>query len=121
MTEPSLARFGRDFAAGEVLFREGESGDVMFVIQCGRVRITKAGRAARALAGLLGAGEFVGEMAILNGKPRTATATMVEAARCLVIDAKTLESMVARNAEIALRLIKKLASGSTRPTRWSRS
>jgi CRP-like cAMP-binding protein len=48
-------------------------------------------------------------MAILNGKPRTATATVVETTRCLVIDAKTLESMVARNAEIALRLIKKLA------------
>src|SRR6185369_3771157 len=50
-----------------------------------------------------------GEMAILNGKPRTATAIVVETARCLVIEAKTLESMVARNAEIALRLIKKLA------------
>ncbi|MFS8069407.1 MAG: Crp/Fnr family transcriptional regulator, partial [Byssovorax sp.] len=51
----------------------------------------------------------LGEMAILNGKPRTATATVVETTRCLVIEAKTLESMVARNAEIALRLIKKLA------------
>ena len=48
-------------------------------------------------------------MAILNGKPRTATATVVETTRCLVIEAKTLESMVARNTEIALRLIKKLA------------
>ena len=48
-------------------------------------------------------------MAILNGKPRTATATVVETTRCLVIEAKTLEAMVARNAEIALRLIKKLA------------
>jgi CRP-like cAMP-binding protein len=48
-------------------------------------------------------------MAILNGKPRTATATVVEPTRCLVIEAKTLEQMVARNAEIALRLIKKLA------------
>src|SRR5689334_16180535 len=109
MSDPLFARFGREYEAGEVLFREGESGDVMFVIQSGAVRITKeVGGEAKALA-VLGPGEFLGEMAILNGKPRTATATVVERARCLVIEAKTLESMVARNAEIALRLIKKLA------------
>jgi CRP/FNR family cyclic AMP-dependent transcriptional regulator len=109
MTDPLFARFGREYPAGEVLFREGESGEVMFVIQSGAVRITKEiGGEAKVLA-LLGPGEFLGEMAILNGKPRTATAIVLEATRCLVIEAKTLESMVARNAEIALRLIKKLA------------
>ncbi|HKQ67943.1 MAG TPA: Crp/Fnr family transcriptional regulator [Polyangiaceae bacterium] len=108
--EPSLARFGRDFEMGDVLFEEGRQGDHMFVVQSGKVRITKrVGPRERTLA-VLGAGEFVGEMAILNGKPRTATATMVEAGRCLIISAKTLEAMVAKNSEIALRLIKKLAS-----------
>src|SRR3954469_3616082 len=109
MSDPLFARFGREYQPGEVLFREGESGEVMFVIQSGAVRITKeVGGEAKVLA-VLGPGEFLGEMAILNGKPRTATATVVETTRCLVIEAKTLESMVARNAEIALRLIKKLA------------
>jgi CRP-like cAMP-binding protein len=109
MSDPLFARFGREYQPGEVLFREGESGEVMFVIQSGAVRITKeVGGEAKSLA-VLGPGEFLGEMAILNGKPRTATATVVETTRCLVIEAKTLESMVARNAEIALRLIKKLA------------
>lgn len=109
MSDPLFARFGREYQPGDVLFREGESGEVMFVIQSGAVRITKeVGGEAKSLA-VLGPGEFLGEMAILNGKPRTATATVVETTRCLVIEAKTLESMVARNAEIALRLIKKLA------------
>jgi CRP-like cAMP-binding protein len=109
MTEPPLARFGRDFEAGEVLFQQGEQGDHMFVIQSGRVRITKRiGQKDRTLA-QLGPGEFVGEMAILNGKPRSATATMIEAGHCLIISAKTLEAMVSKNTEIALRLIKKLA------------
>jgi len=109
MTEPSLARFGRDFAVGEVLFQEGEPGEQMFVVQTGKVRITKrVGQRERSLA-LLGPGELVGGMAILNGKPRTATATMVEAGHCLIISARTLEAMVAKNTEIALRLIKKLA------------
>jgi len=57
----------------------------------------------------LGAGEFFGEMAIVNNKPRSATATVLEEARCLVLDGRTFEAMVRGNAEIALRLIKKLA------------
>ena len=109
MSDPLFARFGREYHAGDVLFREGESGDVMFVIQNGAVRITKQIGGDEKVLAVLGPGEFLGEMAILNGKPRTATATVVETARCLVIEAKTLEAMVARNAEIALRLIKKLA------------
>jgi CRP/FNR family transcriptional regulator, cyclic AMP receptor protein len=109
MSDPLFARFGREYQPGEVLFREGESGDVMFVIQSGAVRITKLAGGEQKVLAILGSGEFLGEMAILNGKPRTATATVVEATRCLLIEAKTLESMVARNAEIALRLIKKLA------------
>jgi len=109
MSDPLFARFGREYQPGDVLFHEGESGDVMFVIQSGSVRIAKAIGGDDKVLAVLGPGEFLGEMAILNGKPRTATATVVETTRCLVIDAKTLESMVARNAEIALRLIKKLA------------
>jgi len=109
MTDPLFPRFGREFRAGEVLFREGESGEEMFVIQSGVVRITKhVGGEERPLA-TLGRGEFIGEMAILNEKPRTATATVVEDAKLLVIGARTLEMMISNNAEIALRLVKKLA------------
>ncbi|HEY8428900.1 MAG TPA: Crp/Fnr family transcriptional regulator, partial [Sandaracinaceae bacterium] len=57
----------------------------------------------------LGPGEFFGEMAILNGKPRNATAVVEEAARVLVLGARTFEQMVVSNAEIAVRMIKKLA------------
>jgi CRP/FNR family cyclic AMP-dependent transcriptional regulator len=109
MSDPPFPRFGRDFSAGEVLFREGERGEEMYVIQSGLVRVVKrVGGEYRSLA-TLGRGEFIGEMAILNGRPRTATALVLEDARCLVIDAATLEQMVADNTEIALRLVKKLA------------
>ncbi len=109
MSDPLSSRFGRDFAAGEVLFREGDAGEDMYVIQSGRVRIVKrVGGEYRSLA-TLGRGEFLGEMAILNGKPRTATALVLEDARCLVIDAATLEQMIATSTEIAVRLVKKLA------------
>jgi CRP/FNR family transcriptional regulator, cyclic AMP receptor protein len=109
MSDRPVPRFGRDFSAGEVLFREGERGEEMYVIQSGLVRVVKrVGGEYRSLA-TLGKGEFIGEMAILNGRPRTATALVLEDARCLVIDAATLEQMVSDNTEIALRLVKKLA------------
>ena len=104
-----FARFGRTCPAGTVLFEEGAHGDSMFVLQSGRVRITKASKDGTKTLAVLGPGEFLGEMAILNNKPRTATAVVVEDARLLVIDAKTFEAMVVGNVEIAVRLIKKLA------------
>jgi CRP-like cAMP-binding protein len=110
MADALMARFGREFPAGVVLFREGEPGTEMFVVQSGLVQVSKrVGNVERPIA-TFGRGEFLGEMAILNNKPRTATATVLEDATCLVIDAHTLELMVARNAEIAMRLIKKLAA-----------
>jgi CRP/FNR family transcriptional regulator, cyclic AMP receptor protein len=110
MNDPLFARFGKEFALGHVLFHEGDPGSVMYIIQSGAVRISKrVGGEDKTLA-TLGAGEFVGEMAILNGKPRSATATVIEAPmRCLEIADKTMETMVAKNAEIAMRLIRKLA------------
>jgi len=109
MTDPLFLRFGREYRAGDVLFREGERGDVMYVIQSGLVQVVKrVGEEERPLA-TLGRGEFLGEMAILNNKPRSATAVVLEDAKCLVIDGKTLEAMITKSPEIAMRLIKKLA------------
>jgi CRP-like cAMP-binding protein len=109
MPDPLFLRLGRDFSAGNVLFREGEHGEDMYVIQSGLVQILKrVGGEDRPLA-MLGRGEFLGEMAILNGKPRSATAVVLEDAKCLVIDGKTLETMITKSPEIAMRLVKKLA------------
>lgn len=109
MSDSPAARIGEDYAAGQVLFHEGERGDVMYVVQSGAVRISKRVGGQDKLLAVLGPGEFFGEMAILNGKPRTATATAAVPTRCLVIEPQTLEDMVVKNSEIALRLIKKLA------------
>jgi len=103
-------RFGREFPKGAVLFREGEPGKEMYVVQHGRVTISKRVGEVEKILSSLGPGEFLGEMSILNAKPRSATATCAEDAKLLVIDAKTFEAMVRSNAEIALRMIKKLAA-----------
>jgi CRP/FNR family transcriptional regulator, cyclic AMP receptor protein len=103
-------RFGKNFTAGTVLFREGDPGDHMYVIQSGRVQLTRVVRGRDAHLATLPPGEFFGEMAIVNNQPRSATATVLEEAHLLVIDARTFEAMVRGNAEIAMRFIKKMAA-----------
>ncbi len=102
-------RFGKEFPQGTVLFREGEPGKEMYVLQQGRVHVSKQVGDVEKILATLGPGEFLGEMSILNNKPRSATATCADACKLLVIDAKTFEAMIRGNAEIAIRMIKKLA------------
>jgi CRP/FNR family cyclic AMP-dependent transcriptional regulator len=102
-------RFGREFPAGHELFQDGAPGLEMFVIQAGKVRISKTVRGVEKTLAVLGPGAFFGEMSILNNKPRSATATVEEDAKLLVIDPKTFEAMVRGNAEIAVRLIRTLS------------
>jgi CRP-like cAMP-binding protein len=97
------------FPAGSVLFREGDVGGEMFVIQAGRVRVYRTiGGIERVLA-VLGPGEFVGEMAVLINDPRSATAVVEEDARLIVVDAEMLEALIRKNTEVAVRLLKRLA------------
>jgi CRP/FNR family cyclic AMP-dependent transcriptional regulator len=105
-----LQKFGRDFQKGTVLFVEGDTkGKEMYVIHRGRVKISKRVGEQETVLATLGQGEFFGEMATLNNKPRSATAEVMEDSTLIVIDPKTFETMVKNNAEVAFRLIKKLA------------
>ncbi len=105
-----IERFGRTAAAGTVLFREGEPGKDMYVIQSGKVRLTRTIRGVEKTLADLPAGEFFGEMSIINEKPRTASAVVLEDAQLLVLDPRTFEAMIKANTEIAVRMIKKLAA-----------
>lgn len=108
--DPLFDRFGETYPAGHVLFREGDAGQHMYVIQSGRVQLTRRVRGREAHLATLPPGEFFGEMAIVNKQPRSATATVIEEAHLLVLDARTFEAMIRGNAEIAIRMIKKLAA-----------
>src|ERR1044071_3510234 len=82
----------------------------MYVVQTGEVEIRRrVGETERVLA-VLPPGEFFGEMAILNGRPRSATAVVRTRARLIVIEGKTFEAMLRARPEIALRIIKSLAN-----------
>ncbi|HEX4423701.1 MAG TPA: Crp/Fnr family transcriptional regulator [Kofleriaceae bacterium] len=109
MTGDALDRLAREYPAGTVLFEEGQPGDDMYIIVTGEIELRRqVGDAERTLA-VLPAGEFFGEMAILNGRPRSATAVTRTAARLFVIDGTTFEAMLRARPEIALRIIRSLA------------
>ncbi len=108
-SSPLFEKFGKIIPKGTVLFREGDIGQEMYIIQSGRVKISKTVRNIEKTLSVIGKGEFFGEMAILNDKPRSATAEVVDDSEILVIDRNTFETMIKGNTEIALRIIKKLS------------
>src|SRR5258706_10814868 len=97
--DAAFARHGRRAPKGTSLFREGDTGAEMFVIQAGRVELTRTILGERHVVASLSAGEFFGEMAILNNRPRTASASVVEDAKLIVLDAAALESMIRESSE----------------------
>ena len=105
-----LERFAKDYAAGTLLFSEGDDGEVMYVIQSGEVEIRRRIKDQDRVLAVLPAGEFFGEMAIVNDRPRSATAVVRRQARLLVIDGQTFEAMLRGKTEIAVRMIKTMAS-----------
>jgi CRP-like cAMP-binding protein len=100
----------REFKPGEVLFHEGEPGEVMFVIQQGSVVVSKSIDGTPTTLAELGAGDFVGELVVVRGGHHTTTAMATAATKVMVIDGPTLEGMVTMDSEIAVRFIRGLAS-----------
>ncbi len=104
-----FSRFGKKIPPGTVLFQEGDRGEEMYIIQSGKVKISKRIRGVEKTLATLEKGEFFGEMAILNDKPRSASAEVAEEAEVLVIDRKTFDTLLRSNVEIAIRFIKRLS------------
>src|SRR5947209_11388082 len=110
MLSGNLDQLVRTHAAGTVLFREAEKGEKMYVIRSGKVKIWKHISESEITLAVLGPGEFFGEMALLEGLPRSAGATIVEDAALIEVDAPSFELLVRKNAEIAVRLMRRLSS-----------
>lgn len=109
MSSRNLDRYIQPFPKGTVLFQEGQPGDRMFVIQSGRVEIVKKIGGQTVVIAQLGPGDCVGEMAILDGQPRSADAVIAEDAQLVVLDRHTFEGLVRDHGEIAVRIMRKLS------------
>jgi CRP-like cAMP-binding protein len=81
----------------------------MYVIRAGKVRVLKEAQGRQRVVSTLGPGDFFGEMAVVTGRPRSATAEVLEEAELLKVPADKLQEMVAGSGEVAIRLIRHLA------------
>ncbi|MDX6559636.1 MAG: family transcriptional regulator, cyclic receptor protein [Blastocatellia bacterium] len=96
----------RDVAKGTALFHAGDDGDAMYLIESGRVRIavTDADKKELVLAELA-RGDFFGEMAIIDGKKRSADALIVEDARLAVLSRDNFLRFIDDNPKVALGML----------------
>ena len=102
-----FAKFLTHFDNGQILFREGEDGDDMYIIQSGRVAIKKKVKDGDTTLAVLEKGDFFGEMAILERMPRSATAEVIEPGDLIVISGEMFGDMIKANPEIAVRMLRK--------------
>lgn len=110
MPGQSLAeKFGLSLAKGTTVFRQGDAGGSVYVIRAGKVRVLKETQGRRRMVTTLGPGDFFGEMAVVTGRPRSATVEVLEDADLLKVPAGKLQEMVAGTGEVAIRLIRHLA------------
>ena len=100
---------GRVCADGEIIFKEGEKGEVMYVIQSGRVRITKQTLDGDITIATLERGEIIGEMSLFDKLPRSATAIACGEARLLSIDKKKLFSNISRDPTLVFRILETMS------------
>ncbi len=95
-----------DVAAGQSVFGKRESADAMFVVLSGRIKIfaDSAGRKKKTFA-YLTAGDFFGEMSLIDDSPRSASAQAVEDSRLLVLRKRDFNRLLARDPSIARYLL----------------
>jgi CRP/FNR family cyclic AMP-dependent transcriptional regulator len=101
-------KYGTYVEAGKVIFKEDETGDTMYIIQQGRVKITKRVADVEKILMVLGKGEFFGEMALIRQTKRTATATAVDNCELLAFNRNGFLSMISKNSNIAMNIIETL-------------
>ena len=108
----ALGRTGhvRRFAAGEVVFKAGDAGDGLYLVEVGRVQVSAVvGNGQSRVLATIGVGDFFGEMAILDEAPRSATATAEVATEAFFLERGELLGLLERRPQFALNLIREFS------------
>ncbi len=105
-----VCRF-RHFGANEALFHEGDPGHTLYIIVSGQVRIQKVSASGKTMVlAHRGAGETIGEMAVLSGEPRSADAVTGEPSELLMLERSDFVRYLVQVPEVALNVVACLAS-----------
>lgn len=94
----------RSYPKGTMIFSECQSGQDMFIIQSGQVKITKVVDNNEVILAVLKKGDFFGEMALLEDKPRSACAIAFEDCQVMVVNRRNFDQMVSSQPQLVARL-----------------
>ena len=101
----------RTFAVGETLMRQGGASRALFVIATGRVRVVMATiEGDELLVAVLGAGQTVGELSVLDGQPRSATASAIEPVRALRLEGRAFGTFLLARPQAVVGMLRVLSS-----------
>ncbi|HKV33446.1 MAG TPA: DUF1003 domain-containing protein [Pyrinomonadaceae bacterium] len=104
------------------LFRQGDTGDAMYLIESGRVRISiHAGDKEELTLAELAQGDFFGEMSIIDGRQRSADAQVIESARLAVLSRDAFLTFVRKKPDVALEMLSALTDRLRRTDELLRS
>jgi CRP-like cAMP-binding protein len=96
----------RSFAAGEVVFREGDDSDTCYIVRSGHARAVREHADGRQITlATFGPGDFFGELAMFDDERRSATVEAVDALEVLGIPGVDMRALLARHPEIAVKLV----------------
>src|SRR3989442_7031104 len=102
---------------GEMIYVEGDLGSEMYVVQSGAVRIYRTLGGVKQELAIMEKGDFFGEIAVLEGLPRTASAEALATSEIIEINSATFDTMIRANIEIAVRMLRKLSNRLQEPNR----
>lgn len=94
-----------EFKQGQTIFREGDEGSTMYVVLSGSVKLTVKGREVEDL----GPGGVLGEMALIDTVPRSATATAIADCKLVPIDLKRFTFLVQQTPNFSLQIMRVIA------------
>ncbi len=100
---------GRTFENGEVIVRQGEEGDCMYVVQEGQVEVYLEKEGRELPLRVLGKGEFIGEMSIFEREVRSASVRAVGSARLLTVDRVGFLRRIHEDPSLAFRVVQTLS------------
>ena len=95
-----------DRQPAQTLFRAGDAGDAMYLIESGKIQISmKSSSGEELILAVLGHGDFFGEMALIDGKPRSANATVVEPTRLAVLSRQHFLSFLSSSPNVGIEML----------------